>query len=145
MTNKNIKTITAVLIALASLFFGSNYLKTTQDVMQISADVTIEELFAQRQSGIMVQFDGVVIKKLSDDNNGSRHQKFIVKMDNRQTVLIAHNIDLAKRVPVDVNQMVSIYGQYEWNDKGGVVHWTHHDPEGLHEGGWIKYHGKIYQ
>jgi hypothetical protein len=28
---------------------------------------------------------------------------------------------------------------YEWNDRGGLIHWTHHDPMGVDEGGHIVY------
>lgn len=144
MTKKNIRTTTAALIAFFSLFFGSKYFKANQESTQNSAFNSIEDLYEKRRSGIMIQFDGVVVKKLSDDNEGSRHQRFIVKVNQHHTVLIAHNIDLAPRVPIDLNKMVTVYGQYEWNDKGGVVHWTHKDPNGTHEEGWIKYQGKTY-
>ncbi len=60
-------------------------------------------------------------------------------------MLIAHNIDVAPRVPIETNQPITIYGQYEWNDRGGVVHWTHADSHGSHEGGWINFQGKKYQ
>ena len=33
---------------------------------------------------------------------------------------------------------VALRGQHEWNEKGGVLRWTHHDPEGRHPGGWIE-------
>jgi len=29
---------------------------------------------------------------------GDRHQRFIIRVDSRQTVLVAHNIDIAKRI-----------------------------------------------
>lgn len=102
--------------------------------------------FDRRQSNVQVQGAGVVDKILSDDNQGSRHQRFIVRMVSGQTVLIAHNIDIAPRVrPLAVGDEVQFNGEYDWNDKGGLVHWTHRDPQGRHEGGWIKRAGKIFQ
>ncbi len=132
-------------IALIALYFGSQYFGLQPEFQQEKISVTVGELFAKQISGVMVQFDGSVIKTLSDDNDGSRHQRFIVEVDDGHTVLIAHNIDLARRVPINVNNQVTVYGQYEWNEKGGVVHWTHHDPQGQHEEGWIEYQGKMYQ
>lgn len=144
MTNKQIKTTTAALIAVLSLIFGSKYFSTNDDGLTTSGGVSIEQLYAQRKSGVMVEFSAKVIKKLSDDNEGSRHQRFIVKVNPSHTVLIAHNIDLAARVPITVNDSVLIYGQYEWNEKGGVVHWTHKDPQGDHAEGWIQHQGETY-
>ncbi len=102
--------------------------------------------FAQRQSGLQVEASGTVVKLLSDDNQGSRHQRFIVRVGPGHTVLIAHNIDLAPRVaPLSVGDSVRFYGEYEWNDQGGVVHWTHHDPAGRHPGGWVRREEAIFQ
>jgi hypothetical protein len=39
---------------------------------------------------------------------------------------------------------VQFRGMYEWNDLGGLVHWTHHDPHGIEDGGWIRYRRKTY-
>ncbi len=89
---------------------------------------------------------GKVIKILPDDNDGSRHQRFIIKLDSSQTLLIAHNIDLAPEIKnLRVGDHINFYGEYEWNAKGGVVHWTHHDPKNRHEGGWLNHGGKLYQ
>ncbi|MEM6640155.1 MAG: DUF3465 domain-containing protein [Pseudomonadota bacterium] len=101
--------------------------------------------FEAQQSDLWVETEGRVERKLRDDNEGSRHQKFIVRLDNGHSVLIAHNIDLAPRVPLEEGDRIRFRGEYEWNDRGGVVHWTHHDPQGRHEGGWIQLASNIYK
>lgn len=102
--------------------------------------------FRERTSNIQVEGEGVVRTVLSDDNNGSRHQRFIVELASGQTLLIAHNIDLAPRVEgLRKGDVVSFGGEYEWNAEGGVIHWTHRDPSKRHTAGWIKHNGKVYQ
>ncbi len=106
----------------------------------------IQQTIDSQHSGAQVQFDATVIKLLADDNVGSRHQRFLVRITSGSTLLIAHNIDLAPRVVnVKPDVMISINGEYEWNKRGGVVHWTHHDPAGKHPDGWIEYRGRRYQ
>ena len=104
------------------------------------------ELFAKELSDKMVEGEGRVIRLLADDNEGSRHQKFLVEIEDGQTLLFAHNIDLAPRIDsLKVGDTVQFIGEYEYNDKGGLVHWTHVDLEGQHVDGWIKHNGKTYQ
>ena len=107
---------------------------------------SLNEAYKNHQSNVQVQGSGIVIHILNDDNKGSRHQKFILKLSSGITILIAHNIDLAPRINlISKGDTVQFYGEYEWNKKGGVVHWTHKDPNGYHVGGWLKHNGKIYQ
>ena len=109
-------------------------------------DRALQQAINNRQSDLQVQGEGVVIKILPDDNKGSRHQRFILRLSGGQTLLIAHNIDLAPRISgLNGGDKVAFYGEYEWNEKGGVLHWTHHDPGGRHIGGWLKHDGKTYQ
>ena len=83
---------------------------------------------------------------LSDDNQGSRHQRFILELSSGLSLLVAHNIDLAPRIEgLQTGDTVSFYGEYEWNNQGGVMHWTHHDPAGRHADGWLKHQGRTYQ
>lgn len=86
-----------------------------------------------------------VIKLLKDDLKGSQHQKFLIKLAPDITLLVAHNIDLAKRVPLQKGDSIKIRARYEWNNRGGVLHWTHHDPKGKQTGGWIYADGKYYK
>lgn len=106
----------------------------------------VNDLFNAKISNVQVQDTGKVIKILPDDNHGSRHQKFLVKMVTGQTLLFAHNIDLAQRIAdIQIGDTVTFRGEYVYNPKGGIVHWTHRDPQGKHFGGWIKHNGNIYQ
>uniref|UniRef100_UPI0013C431E1 DUF3465 domain-containing protein n=1 Tax=Vibrio cholerae TaxID=666 RepID=UPI0013C431E1 len=60
-------------------------------------DAVLQQAYQSQQSDLQVQGFGQVVKVLPDDNDGSRHQKFILKLNSGQTLLVAHNIDLAPR------------------------------------------------
>lgn len=116
-----------------------------QQLAEVQLNTGIEQAFAHKKSDVQVSGQGVVVKLLPDDNKGSQHQKFLLKINERQTLLFAHNIDLANRVPLQVGDEVTFSGEYVYNPKGGIVHWTHLDPQGSHPAGWVMLHGKKYQ
>lgn len=90
---------------------------------------------------------GRVIKLLADDSDGIRHQKFLIRLPDRSTLLVVHNIDLAPRLDdLAPGDEVEVCGEFVENDRGGLVHWTHHaPPRSSHSAGWIKHLGKIYE
>lgn len=109
-------------------------------------DSSIARLYQEQRSGEMVEGAGTVERVLSDDDDGSRHQRFILRLSSGQTLLVSHNIDLASRVAtLAEGDQVLFRGQYEWNDRGGVLHWTHHDPSGNRQGGWLQHEGATYR
>ena len=106
----------------------------------------LQSVISAKRSDTQVQGSGTVTRVLSDDNDGSRHQRFILRLATGESLLVAHNIDLAPRVTgLKVGDTVSFNGEYEWNDRGGVIHWTHHDPRGSHVGGWVEHNGRRYE
>lgn len=107
-------------------------------------NAALKQAFAQKQSHVWLEGSGIVKKLLPDDNKGSRHQRFLVSVSPEQTLLFAHNIDLASRADLNVGDQVMFRGEYIYNPKGGIMHWTHHDPHGKH-GGWIKVNGQTYE
>ena len=112
----------------------------------VSSDSEFARAYHSRARALEIGGHGTVVKLLPDDDRGSRHQKFIVRLESGLTVLLAHNIDLAPRVAsLNEGDSVNFYGQYEWNEKGGVIHWTHIDPNGFHTPGWIEHKGRKYQ
>ncbi len=135
----------------ASLILGLFWLRATHEGPPSELPVTptaqgaIEQAFASRRSDVLVTDEGRVARLLADDTHGARHQRFIVELASGHTVLIAHNIDIAPRIAdLERGRPVGFRGVYEWNDLGGVVHWTHHDPDGEHPGGWIQYRDRRY-
>jgi hypothetical protein len=109
-------------------------------------DDAISRAFAKRAGGVQVGGAGTVTRLLSDDVSGSRHQRFIVRLASGRTVLVAHNIDIAPRIEgLKVGDAVSFNGEYEWNEEGGVIHWTHRDPQGRHVAGWVEHKGRTFQ
>ncbi len=166
MPNKTNLSIGAVIALLIAAYLGLD-LQQSQPLIPSASDTTTETLdsepnlvpsqttddldriaraFQQRQSDLQVRSSGQVIAVLPDDHEGSRHQKFILELPNGQTVLVAHNIDLAPRIQnIQRQDQVEFYGEYEYSDKGGVIHWTHHDPARKHVDGWLKHQGRTYQ
>lgn len=166
MPNKTNLSIGAVIALLIAAYLGLD-LQQSQLLVPSASDTITETLhsepnlvpsqktddldriaraFQHRQSDLQVRSSGQVVAFLPDDHEGSRHQKFILELLNGQTVLVAHNIDLAPRIQnIQKQDQVEFYGEYEYSDKGGVIHWTHHDPARKHVDGWLKHQGRTYQ
>jgi hypothetical protein len=107
------------------------------------ATPSLGDLFRAQRSGVEIEAAGRVVRLLTDDRDGARHERFLVRIEG-VSVLVAHNLDLAPRVPLAAGDSVQLRGEYEWNAKGGVIHWTHRDPDGRHDAGWIRHEGRLY-
>ena len=109
-------------------------------------DARLAKASDDRASGLEVEGAGVVERLLPDDEEGSRHQRFILRLGSGQTLLVAHNIDIAPRVEgLRVGDTVAFRGVYEWSAEGGTIHWTHDDPAGRRAPGWLRHDGIAYQ
>ena len=126
---------------------GSQTLESTPAIASASMDAgAIVEAYGAHRNVPQVQGSGVVTKVLKDDIKGLQHQKFLLKVSDNITILIAHNIDLAPRVEdIHEGDVIAFKGEYIYTPKGGTVHWTHKDPRGNHQAGWLKHNGKTYE
>lgn len=110
-------------------------------------DGGIGALFKKKQSNVIVQAAGEVVHVLPDDSydlDGSGlHQNFLVELMGNVTVKVSHNLEFG-RIPISKGDIVSFKGEYEWSEKGGTIHWTHHDPKGWHEDGWVEINGQRF-
>lgn len=106
----------------------------------------LQQAYQNHQSDLQIQGSGRVIKTLPDDTKGTRHQRFIVKLTSGQTLLFAHNIDLAPKIRgLKKGDTIAFNGEYEWSEQGGVIHWTHKDPNRRHVDGWLEHNGQRYE
>jgi Protein of unknown function (DUF3465) len=143
---KRIYITTIIVFALIWTASGCAGQFAAQNGVTASDDSEIGRAFKTRTSNVQVEGEGIVQRILEDDLAGSRHQRFIVRLASGQTLLIAHNIDIARRVAgLEEGDSIRFYGEYVWNSHGGMVHWTHHDTEGRHVAGWLKHKGQTYQ
>jgi hypothetical protein len=102
--------------------------------------------FANHRSKVEVTADGIVVRLFPDRQSSTgTHEQFIIRLTSQnQTVEIEHDISIGKRVPVAQGDEVIVHGEYIWNAQGGLIHFTHHDPQATHEGGYIIDDGKTY-
>ena len=114
--------------------------------------LSAEEAFRLRRSGVFLTAEGEVIRVLKDDRRGILHQRFIIRLNTGHTLLVVHNISAAPRVPVRLGDRLQVRGEYRWNDKGGLLHFTHRaagkarSRPNVGLGGWIRTSdGSIYR
>lgn len=148
MKQRRSKILFVLVLALVILQYGYQRFRYWEGLPKEPASWTeqLEQAYETRRSSLQVTGRGEVVKLLADDLHGSRHQRFILQIPTGLTLLVSHNIDLAPRLnSLQVGDTIEFFGVYEYNDKGGVIHWTHHDPQGRHPDGWLKHRGRTYQ
>lgn len=109
-------------------------------------DAAIVNDFHNHQSNVEVTADAIVVRLLADSASSTgTHERFIIKLSSSDvTIEVEHNISIGVRAPVKEGDHVIVHGEYIWNSQGGLIHFTHHDPQGTHEGGYIQAGGTTY-
>ncbi|MEO6835278.1 MAG: DUF3465 domain-containing protein [Candidatus Tumulicola sp.] len=72
------------------------------------------------------------------------HEAFSAQSD-AGPLEVVDNVDIAPRCPVRVGDRIEVRGEMV-HDRGRppIVHWTHHDPDNRHAGGFIRLGGRVY-
>jgi hypothetical protein len=72
------------------------------------------------------------------------HEAFAVQT-SQGPLEIVDNVDIAPRIPVQAGDRIDVRGEMV-HDPGRepIVHWTHHDPAGVHPNGFIRFRGQVY-
>jgi hypothetical protein len=77
----------------------------------------------------------------------SPHQGFLVRLDSGCAVVVRveANTDFTGAMPIARGSRVTVKGEYEYDPRGGVIHWTHRDPRGRHQDGYVEVAGRYYR
>jgi len=137
--------IVVLLLAVAFLAYWFDHRRDAETASTAKGDTAILKALSERRSKVWLEGEGEVVHLLPDDREPPRHQLFLVKLASGHVLKLSHNVDLAPKVPLVKGEKIRFRGRLEWNEKGGVVHWTHRDPQGRHQGGWLEYGGKTYK
>jgi hypothetical protein len=103
--------------------------------------------YSATRSHVEVVADGTITRLLGlQAGRVSPHEGFLFRLASGCNLLVRveANTDLTGPIPLTVGEHVLVKGEYEYYPLGGVIHWTHRDPRGRHEGGYIAAGGNVY-
>ena len=97
----------------------------------------------QHRSGQEVTVEGTVAQppRIVSGPSG-RHQNFVLEVSSgtgeQQLILVSHNIDISSEAPLNEGDDVIVRGELDIDRSGPVIHFTHHDPRGRHQPGFLQ-------
>lgn len=111
-------------------------------------DAAVCNAFQAGRSHVEVVADGSVTRVLGvQSGRVSPHEGFLMKLGSGCTLVVRveANTDFTGSFALAQGDRVTVKGEYEYYPRGGVIHWTHRDPRGRHESGFISIGGKTYE
>ncbi len=76
------------------------------------------------------------------------HQGFLLHLTGAQggglTVRVEDNTDLTGPIPMRAGDAAVVRGEYIYDPRGGIIHYTHRDPRGRHPSGYVQVEGRLY-
>lgn len=110
-------------------------------------DAAVCDAYQAGRSHVEVVADGTVTRVLGvKAGRTSPHEGFLMKLGSGcdTIVRVEANTDFTGQFSLAPGDRVTVKGEYEFYRLGGVIHWTHRDPRGRHEGGYVEVGGKTY-
>lgn len=105
----------------------------------------ISKAYAQKRSGVIAEVEGRVTRILMDANEGPQQQQFVINLQDGRALLVKHSAGKSSRIPLAVDDRVTVKGTYYWSEPGGVLRWTSSETGSGYESGWVEHKGKRYE
>jgi hypothetical protein len=114
-----------------------------------SANGAVYQAWAAHRSRVEVTATGSVARVLGTRLGPSgRHEGFLVHLRGAAghglTVRVEANVDITGPIPLSAGNDVEVRGEYIYDERGGLIHFTHHDPRGTHPGGYVRVGSLVY-
>ena len=113
-------------------------------------NAAVYDAWANQRSRLEVTASGSVVRVLGTREGPSgRHEGFLVHLRGAGgrglTVRVEDNVDITGPIPLEDGQSVEVRGEYIFDPRGGLIHYTHHDPGGRHPSGYVEVEGRLYR
>lgn len=110
-------------------------------------DAAVCSAYHAGRSHVEVVADGTVTRVFGmQPGRISPHEGFLIRLASGcdAIVRVEANADFTGPIPLHRGERVTVKGEYEYYPRGGVIHWTHHDPRNHHEAGFVEIGTKLY-
>lgn len=114
-----------------------------------AGNAALYDAWRTQRSHVEVTASGVVARDLGTRSGiRSPHEGFLLHLSGASgrglTVRVEANVDFTGPLPIIAGAPVVVRGEYEFDARGGVIHYTHRDPRGRHPDGYIELQNKRY-
>jgi hypothetical protein len=114
-----------------------------------TGNVAVYDAWRAQRSHVEVTADGSVARVLGlRQGPTGLHEGFLLHLRGAEghglTVRVEDNVDITGRIPLVSGDDVEVRGEYIYDPRGGLIHYTHHDPRGHHSSGYVRVNGRVY-
>jgi hypothetical protein len=137
------------LAALLALAVSSGCASSGDGAGASAPNAEIYAAWQQHRSPVEVSANGTIVKVLGIRGGRSgRHEGFLVHLSGNEahdlTIRVEDNVDLTGPIPLHAGDAVELRGEYIFDPRGGILHYTHRDPRGRHPSGYVRVNGRMY-
>jgi hypothetical protein len=109
----------------------------------------VYDAWRAQRSRVEVTADGSVARVLGiREGPSGTHEGFLLHLRGSAgrglTVRVEDNVDITGRIPLREGDDVIVKGEYVYDPRGGLIHYTHHDPRGRHPSGYVRVGDRVY-
>lgn len=115
-----------------------------------AGNAAVYDAWRAGRSQVEVTASGSVVRQLGTrEGRSGAHEGFLLHLRGAAgrglTVRVEDNVDLTGAIALTPGAEVVVRGEYIFDARGGIIHYTHRDPRGRHAAGYIATGGKLYQ